>query len=126
MQDKPTDEDSWASVDKCENHVTCNLRINDNILEGDNVPERLTNVLTHELLHLYHRDVDDLFYAWVVHNTNIPVSQTSGAEGEYVRQMERLVSSIGRLLSPHLPQWGVQHEQDDFDIIGIMYEGENA
>lgn len=98
MKDTPDDDDSWAQITPVENHLTACVCLSQD-LEKNGTTRQLTTVLTHELVHLLHRDVGDLFNDISYKNSSISTDEAIAWNVEFSRYTERMVSHMAKLLA---------------------------
>lgn len=105
LHEPETDPDLWASVTTSDNHWTASLYMNwDRWATA--TPEQKCNTLLHELIHLAHRTVTDV-WSELASSPALSAREGEAADDRWHLQMERFVSWVtGQIQQrPDIPSW---------------------
>lgn len=122
MWDAPEDDDSIMDVTPLDNHNTAQIRVASFWKELPDVAKRDTCI--HELIHLAHRDLTDLWDQVTWSNKGMSVSDTGLLHNFWVQSVERMVSHLTKIIADG---WDQQWPAPTNTLVGkgIYTQGEH-
>jgi hypothetical protein len=102
-KDNPENEEAYADISPFDNYFCAGIRIAPDLFKEP--PHVITEIFVHEMIHLYHRDLTDVWHDCVVNNDEVSEVEKQDWTALYTRGIERLVSQMASFLAPLAPQW---------------------
>jgi hypothetical protein len=102
-QTTPDVDEAHASIDWVDEHFTANLFLQAGWQAL--TPRQKRNTLVHEMLHLYHREVDLLWHQCTQDNSAISAGDSLAWDADYKIQTERVISNFARIAERLCPDW---------------------
>lgn len=97
MLEPPDDDDAIMDVTPTENHYSTQIRVSK---EWPDLPDAVKkDTVVHELIHLLHRDLNDLINDMTYGDSSSSQDNTNACQGAYMRIVERMVSQLTRTIA---------------------------